>query len=326
MEPASYAVGEEKGARARAGGWRAAVILCLCAVLLCAALFAAFSLWTRREAVRQEAERQAAGLAHLLAGQLSLQVEAIAATLEQLAAYSRRNGGPSSSGEGWIQILTTAQAGLPGVGSLSVTDGSGDVTFSAPTETMGNDYAQSAMFEALSANPMSDALVADAPARSPVDGRWVLPLGRVNRAPSGTLDGILVATITPSRLAEFYRSVDAGSGGIVWVLSPLGEVLLREPSAGNVMQEPWPSLPLDAAKSAEENSGIVHAPLEAGGAPFLTAYETSPKAGLTIAVSRPESGILAPWWAEVRDTAIGLAVLALALAAVGFGLVRKTPE
>src|SRR5688572_11533939 len=100
------------------------------------------------------------------------------------------------------------------------------------------------MFVALSANPMNDALVADPPARSPVDGRWVLPVGRVNRAPSGDIEGIVVATIAPSRLADFYRSADLGPGGVLWVLSPAGEVLLREPSAGNITQEPWPNLPL----------------------------------------------------------------------------------
>ena len=322
MEPASHAVGESPKSAAWTGKLQVAIVLSLCAVLLGVAGFAAYGLSIRHRAISQEAEHDAAGLAHILVAQLSTELDAVAATLEHLAAYSRRNGGPSTAGEAWIQLLATANAGLPAAGSLSVTDRSGGVTFASPTDGMGDDYADSQMFAALSANPMSDALVADPPARSPVDGRWVLPVARVNRAPSGDIEGIVVATIAPSRLADFYRSADVGPDGVLWVLSPAGEVLLREPSAGNITQEPWPNLPLDAAKSASENSGIVHAPLETGGKPFLTAYETSPKAPLTVAVSRPESAILASWWDEIRATAIGLAALALVLFAIGFGLMR----
>jgi hypothetical protein len=322
MEPASPAAGEAKAVGARRSKARAAVVLSLAAVLLSVLAFAASSLWAGRKAALAEAGRSAAGLAHALAGQLSTEIDAASATLEQLAAYSRRNGGPSSSGEGWIQILATAHAGLPAVGALSVTDSGGAVTFAWPTDAMAGDYADSDILAALSANPMNDALVAAVPARSPIDGRWALPVGRVNRAPSGDLDGIVVATIAPSRLADFYRALDLGPGGILWVLSPTGEVLLREPSAGNVTQEPWPNLPLDPARPAAENSGIVHAPLDAGSGPFVTAYETSAKAPLTVAVSRPESAILAPWWEEVRRTAIAFALLAAALAAIGFALLR----
>jgi hypothetical protein len=322
MESASHAVGEPPRSAAWTGRLQVVIILSLCVVLLGVAGFAAYGLSIRHRALSEEAEHDAAGVAHILAAQLSTELDAVSATLEHLAAYSRRNGGPSAAGEAWIQLLATAHAGLPAAGSLNITDGSGAVTFSSPTDAMGDDYADSQMFVALSANPMNDALVADPPARSPVDGRWVLPVGRVNRAPSGDIEGIVVATIAPSRLADFYRSADLGPGGVLWVLSPAGEVLLREPSAGNITQEPWPNLPLDAAKTASENSGIVHAPLEAGGEPFLTAYETSPKAPLTVAVSRPESAILAPWWDEIRATAIGLAALTLVLLAIGFGFTR----
>ena len=325
MEPASDAAGKAGRPAAGTGRLRIAIALSLGAVFIGVAGFSAYALSVRHRAIAAEAERNAAGLAHVLTAQLSTEIDAVAATLEQLAAYSRRNGGPSSAGEGWIQILGTAHAGLPAAGSLSVTDGNGDVTFAWPTEAMAGDYSDSEMFSILSANPMNDALVSDQPARSPVDGRWILPLGRVNRAPSGTLDGIAVATIAPVRLAEFYRSADVGPGGIVWVLSPAGEVFLREPSAGNVTQEPWPSLPLDATKSAAENSGVVRAPIEAGGEPFVTAYETGARVPLTIAVSRPESAIFAPWWDEVRATIIGLAILALVLVATGFGLTRAQP-
>jgi hypothetical protein len=321
MEPASHAVGEAGRPAARPGGLRIAIVLSLCAVLLGAAGFATYALSVRHRAIGAEAERSAAALAKVLAAQLSTELDAVAATLEQLAAYSRRTGGPSSSGEEWIQILATAYSGLPAAGWLAVTDRSGDVTFAWPTEAMAGDYGGSDMFATLSANPMSDELVADAPARSPVDGRWILPVGRVNRTPAGELDGIAVATIAPSRIADFYRSADMAENGVVWVLSPAGEVLLREPSVGNVTQEPWPNLPLDAAKSASENTGILRAPLESGGEPFLTAYETSPKAPLTVAVSRPEIAIFAPWWDEVRAILLGLAAFSLALLAIGFGLV-----
>ena len=321
MEPASSAVGETDRPRARSQRPLIAVALSLALVFACVAGLAAVSLLTHRQSIEAEARRSLSGLAHLLSQQLSTEADSAAAALEQLAAYSRRSGGPSSSGEAWIQTLSTALAGLSGVGSLTVTDSDGNVTFSTLTETMGGSYATSGIFSELAANPMNDRLVADPPMRSPVDGRWVLPVGRTNRTTSGGLDGVLIATIAPARLTAFYRSVDAGPGAIVWVLSPAGEVLLREPSAGNPMQEPWPSLPLDPSKPAAENTGIHLAQLDASGSPFLTAYETN-DTGLTIAVSRPESEIFAPWRKEFAAALVGMGILGLALLAIDFGLVR----
>lgn len=322
MEPGADAVGETEGAAVHSRQSRIATAL-LALVLLAAVGYAAFDLWSRRQAVEQHAVEHSTGIARLLAGQLSLEVDAVAAALEQLADYSRRNGGPSSSGESWIQFLAVARSGQPAVESLSVTDATGDVTFGWPTESMGSDYSGSDLFARLSADPMNNALAVGAPTRSQIDGRWVLPLGRVNRAPSGTLDGILVATLAPSRLADFYRSTDAaGQDGIVWVLSPVGEVLLREPSRGNPTQEPWPSLPLDPAQPPAANSGVVTAPIEAGGEPYLTAYVTSPQAGLTVAVSRPQSAILGGWRHEMHKGVVTVVVLALLLVAANLGFRR----
>ena len=253
MEPASYAVGapDEVGrADRQAAGCDRPVALRRAARRRGLRRLWPFDTPSRDRAKQPSAS--AAGMAHILAAQLSTELDAIAATLEQLAAYSRRNGGPSASGEAWIQILATAHAGLPAAGSLSVTDRSGDVTFRLADRGDGTTTTPTARCSRPSSANPDERRARGRTARAQPDRR---PLGLAGGSgepdTAGELDGIVVATIAPARLARFLP------------LAPmlrsrrhrLGALARRRGSAARALgrqctQEPWPNLPLDLAKPA----------------------------------------------------------------------------
>jgi hypothetical protein len=191
-----------------------------------------------------------------------------------------------------------------------VTDAKGVVTFSTRPETMGESHGGSSLHETLSANPMSDALVADAPLRSRFDATMLVPVGRVLRTPNGEFEGMLIATLAPARLAGLYQSVDVGERGFVWVLHAPDAVLARHPPFEDLFEQPMPDIPIAGA----EADGTVLAPLEAGGPDYVSAFRTDGRTGLAVAVSIPFDTLLAPW----RESALAALVL---LAAAGLLLV-----
>jgi hypothetical protein len=279
-----------------------AALLALVFVFL--AGIAAAALWFRHEDILRDGRGRAESFANALSADLAVRFDAIEATLAHLADHNRRIGGPNAAWDQWLPILGAALAGLGTVDSISVTDAKGAVTYSTRTETMGQSHARSPIYEELSANPMSDALVADVPFRSPFDTSMLLPVGRVLRTPKGEFEGMLIATFAPAQVAGPYQSLDVGGEGIVWVLHPSGVVVFRDPPFADMFEWPMPDIPVTA-----DGSGTVLAPLEAGGPDYLTAYQTDQRTNLAVAVSLAAGDLLVPWREE---TVIALALLAAA--------------
>jgi hypothetical protein len=295
--------------------WTVAALLALVFVFL--AGIAGAALWLRHQEILGGSGVRAASLADTLSEDLALRFDAIEAALAHLADHNRRIGGPNAPWDQWLPILGAAIAGLGTVDSISVTDAKGVVTYSTRTDTMGQSHAGSPIYEALSANPMSDALVADAPFRSPFDTSMLVPIGRVLRTPNGEFEGMLIATLAPARFAGIYRSVDVGPDGFVWVLQPAGKVLLRQPDFEDPIEQPMPDIPAAGAES-----GVAFGPIEAGGPDYLTAYHINQRTDLAVAVSLGADGLLLPWR---EDASIALALLAGAgflLVIVGFAIDR----
>jgi hypothetical protein len=287
--------------------WTVAALLALVFVFL--AGIAAAALWQRYQEILREGSSRTASLAQSLSQDLAIRFDAIEAGLTHLADHNRRIGGPNAPWDQWLPILGAAVAGLGTVDSISVTDAKGVVTYSTRTDTMGQSHSGSPIYEALSANPMSDALIADAPLRSPFDTSMLVPIGRVLRTPKGEFEGMLIATLAPIRFAGIYQSVDVGPDGFVWVLDPAGPAILRQPAFEDPTEEPTPEIPVAGAES-----GIAFGPLEAGGPDYLTAYRTDQRTNLAVAISLAAENLLVPWR---EDALIALALLA----AAGFLLV-----
>ena len=302
---------------------RARVNLALIGVFLLFAALWVLLLWYRYDATIRAGERRADNLAMILTDHLRRSIAAVDAALVQLVLHSDRIGGPQA--QDWVPVLRAAHAGATGVSAFTVLDDTGRVTASTVPDLAGESRRDLHLFQQLSANP-DMGLVADTPFRSPRTGHMLLPLGRALRGPDGRFAGMVVATLEPEQLRNFYRSVDVGANGRVTVLHPAGIVAFREPSTVSAMGEPAQDDPILAAQRKKQDRGVVRGPLTHGGPPYITAYRGLLAPPLVVAVSLAENDILAIWW-HISVLAVGLtSALGIALLLAAFLITREVRD
>jgi signal transduction histidine kinase/CheY-like chemotaxis protein len=194
------------------------------------------------------------------------------------------------------------------VGSLSVVDGEGVIRHSTIPAIVGQSRRDDYVYQRLSADP-AEVLVASKPFRilNP-PYRLVIPLGRRITRPDGGFGGAVVASFVPEDLRGFFKQVDVGPGGTVWVFHPDGVVLFRAPAADNPLGESALGNPIFEAARSLTSAGTLRGPLRAGGPAMLSAYQPLRDPPLLVAVSLSEDDVLADWRREVVLSA-GLMIL-----------------
>jgi PAS domain S-box-containing protein len=281
-------------------------LLFICVFLILTSVLAA-SLVFHRNAALDGGQRRAEGLVFILSDHFTRTISAIDTTLSQIGLLHRTLHGQKTD---WLPILNAARSGVSGVAVLVVLDVNGTIVESTIPRLLGQSRASTYLFRRLSSEPDA-GLVADPPLRGQVSGQWVIPFGKRLTDADGKFAGVIVATLEPGRLRDFYRTIDVGPDGFIWVLHPNRSVLFREPSSTDETGEPARENPLLARQKLAPASGFVRAPFEPDGPVYISAYRLTENPQLIIAVSLADSAVLATWRA---DAMIAAAVLA------GFGV------
>lgn len=86
------------------------------------------ALWFRHDRAIAFVQRRIDNQALILSEHFRSSVDAIDATLKQLALHGQRIGGAKAPPDMWTPVLEAAYSGLPGLGSLTVTDDAGTIT------------------------------------------------------------------------------------------------------------------------------------------------------------------------------------------------------
>ncbi len=301
---------------------RVSVFLLLAAMFAVLATFRAGSLWLHRDAEIADGQKRAENLALILGDHLQQTIVAIDTAMTQLALHSQRVGGPHAPAAAWRPVLEATLSGLTGVGSLTVLDDQGIITHSSIDAIVGQSRRDLYMFRRIAADPLS-TMVAEAPFRSLRDGHFVIPLGRRLEAASAQFQGIVVATLEPARLRNFYRSVDVGPNGTVTVLHPEGLVLFREPSPVDPIGEPAATHPVLQAIRSGTTSGFIRQAAAPGEPVQLTAFRTLDHPPVIVAVSLDQRDVLVDWWREASLSFGVLVFVGLALLYAGYRLNRE---
>ena len=109
----------------------------------------------QRDDVLRAAERRADNLSVILADYLREMFAAADSSLRQIALNSARIGGPAAAAAQWTPSLTSALAGLAGVGSLTVTDATGIIRHSTQPLIVGQSRADQFIFASSPRPPMT---------------------------------------------------------------------------------------------------------------------------------------------------------------------------
>jgi PAS domain S-box-containing protein len=271
-----------------------AVSILLLAVYLILAASLAIALALSHRETLAEGQRRAENLTLILGDHLSRTVNAIDTTLRQLALHNVRTTGPDNARQHWAPVFEATRAGTAGIASLSVLDDKGNVIYSTLPALNGQSRADNYLFRRLSAEPDA-GLVAESPLRGRVSGQLVIPFGRRLPDIDGKFSGTLVATLEPERLRGFYRTIDVGRHGFVWVMHPDWSVLFREPTPVGLDDAAVRENPLVERLKDAAPSGFVRAPFMSGGPEYFSAYRRIQSPPLTLAVSLSRQEILAAW-------------------------------
>jgi signal transduction histidine kinase len=283
--------------------------------------------WNDIRASRDEAlhaaERRASSLALVLAEYVAGTFAAGDAALRQLALHSERIGGPSAPDAEWLPSLTSARAGLHGIGAISVVDRNLVIRHSTRSDIVGQSRRGDPYVADTLLHETADLLVGT-PFKSPTVGRYLIPIGRRLTTREGAVQGAVVASFLPEELRTFFQSFDVGDGGRVWVFHSAGRIVVEEPSAEDQMGTPALENALFAeAARGHAASGLVKAPLTPNGPRMISAYRRVADLPLIVAVSLDENEVLAPFHREVRGFATTYTVVSLVLFGVLLVLSRQ---
>ena len=271
------------------------------------------SLWWRRDTILSSAESRAANLSFVLAEYVRGSFALADTSLRQLAIHAKRVGGAAAPADAWDAMLSSAKAAVPGSGSLSVTDAKGIIRRST-APIVGQSRADYYLFKQL-AGLKGDELVVDRPFVSPVPPHPLLiPIGRRLEDKEGRFAGSVVAVVLPEAFREFFRTIDVGEQGIIYVFHPDGVVLLREPSEPGAMGAPALDNPVLQAAQRANNDGVMSGALQPGGQTYVSAYrKTAGTPPLVVAVSLSQTEILADWQRQVQTSLAAFTALTLTL-------------
>jgi signal transduction histidine kinase len=278
-----------------------------------------------RQDALEAARARADNLALILSAYVGESFRAADASLRQLQLHSRRVGGPHVPGSAWAPSLTSAKAGLTGVGAITVVDREGTIRHSTRPQLEGQSrrdefltqhVLRATTDELLIGTPFLTQTLPDAPSQV------IIPIGRRLATSDGVVEGSIVASFRPEAPRALLREVNVGAHGTITVLHPEGVVLFREPAAANPIGESAAGHPIFAA-AREHSSGVLEMPLEVGGPVMLTAFRTTTTPPLIFAVSAERDELLATWRREAVDSALIFGGASVVLAAVLVILFRQ---
>jgi signal transduction histidine kinase len=299
---------------------RSLILFFTATILLAVAALQVTDLWWRRARALTAADARAANLSSILAEYVRGSFVLADTSLRQLVIHGRRVGGAKASDDEWTPILSAAQTALPGSGSVSVTDADGIIRHSTLAQIVGQSRKDTYVFEHL-ASDADEELIVDRPFLAR-DKRYVLPVGRRLETPAGKFDGIVVSVVIPDAFRDYFRAVDVGQEGAIWVFHPDGVVLFREPSTTDHINESAADNPLLRA-ALSHRTGAIRGAVEKDGIHFVSGYKALGSPPLIVAVSLSEREVLADWKSQARTEAAGFGVLSITLIVLALTLVRQ---
>ena len=278
--------------------------------------------WNDRAAVIADSNRDTANLARALAQHAEDAIRMIDGPLGAFVERIEHDGTGSAARERMDRFLTARIALLPSAKALSFVDARGTVIISSNPSLLWADLGDRPFFYLHRNSPARETRIG-APARSRVDGEWVIPLTRRVNAPDGSFAGVFVAAIDPGYFQNFYANFDIGQRGAILLASDEGTLLVRRPFDPTKIGSDLSKGGIFTALPRLGPVASVAIRALTDGVERLNSYHSVGAYPLLVAVARETNEVLDPWRiAAAYDLAASLSLAAL-VAILGVLLLRQ---
>jgi diguanylate cyclase (GGDEF)-like protein len=296
-------------------------------LLVGAVIAAAIGIVLLREDALEEARRNIANLALVVAEHTSRSVQTIDLvlhdlqdTIAEMGVDSRDTFDRIAAGEVLRRELTEKIARLTHADAIIVASATGRIVNATRPSALGADISHRPFFRQV-AESSESALMVSHPVESPATGEWTVYMARRIVAKDGTLLGVIMAALPIRYFEDVYRRFDLPRGEIFVLLRRDGTTLVRAPGP-------------------HRNVGMVippgarwHALVEAGGGFFnsrgltdgvrrMVAVRPLHDYPLVINAAVAPSAVLETWNRRAFAGAIGLAFI-IAYAAFLMGVTHR---
>ncbi len=306
--------GDAPGRDAPAAPWRFTVVL-VCALVVAGIWLATLQRITfEREQAASAAMQSNANLAIAFEQQMFRTLKAA----EQIAAFVREEylrSGPDIPLQRWVQDNVIREEMFT---IVSVVDEAGNVAASSRPPTGPVNYADRDFFTA-QRNDRPDHLFVSPPVLGRISGLWQVPMSLRITRPDGSFGGVVVMSVDPSHLTDFYRQARLGTQGLLDVSGLDGMVRARETGGQARFGMPAHAMPWMQRQTAIPEGSFVDNGQSSDGVARIVSYRTMRDYPLVLTVGTAYAQAMAP--AQQRRTSY-LAVAGGATAALlgGAGL------
>ena len=299
-------------------GWLRVFVFTVCISL--AAAFAYYE-WSTREALLEKAENDAVMLAGSLGQHAQDTLEMVDVVLtgaaDRIAISDRSLADLYAIDEGLARQLRQAWR----IRSIMAFDEAGHQFVSSQPQVQDWFSLSGTNSFELHAKNTDPALRIGAPAKSPTNDDWIVPITRRLDKPDGSFGGILVATIRVNYFTGFYKSVGEASSAIISLLSRDGKLLSRYPLiedmiGSNVARGLWQS---DVLKKSD---GTLRFSSPVDAVDRVYGFTNTPDYPLVVFVGLSRETILAGWLRDALIHLIGAAGLIALFAVIGMKLAK----
>ncbi|MHB1219263.1 MAG: sensor histidine kinase [Alphaproteobacteria bacterium] len=283
---------------------------------------AATAIRTRARALEQ-AERNAQNLVTALQEHASGAFQAIDMVLADMV-FDAEKAEPAQAGRDdmWRGVLVAKDELLPQARNIALIDANGRIVAeSLKPAGERTDYSDRPYFVFHRDNPSKESHIGP-PVESVRTGNWIIPVSRRIDRPDGSFGGVAVAIVDPAYFNEFYRSLDIGEGGTVWIFRSDRRLLVREPSVPELYAQGYKAKTIGEALD-EAPSGTFVAPSPIDGIDRIMAYRSVPDVPIIVAIGIRFDVAMAGWRRDMRYRAIVVTAILALVTALVYALVRN---
>ena len=192
---------------------------------------------------------------------------------EQIAAFVREEylrSGPDIPLQQWVQDNVIREEMFT---IASVVDEAGNVAASSRPHTGHVNYADRDFFKA-QRDQRSDHLFVSPPVLGRITGRWQVPMSLRITRPDGSFGGVVVMSVDPSHLTDFYRQGRLGTQGLLEVSGLDGMVRARETGGQARFGMPAHAMPWMQRQAAVPEGSFVDSGQAGDGVARIVSYRT----------------------------------------------------